>query len=95
MFRRSASGLRLQPPISDVGRRCAVWRHSAAVPKPYVNLRFTVDSMMLRRTNSWLVNYTLRRRVCSLVRKALGFAIVLSGFAVILVYLVRRVSTVQ
>ncbi len=47
---------------------------------------------MLRRTSSQFDQYMLRRRVRTLVRKAVGFAIFVSGFAVIVVYLVRRVS---
>jgi hypothetical protein len=46
--------------------------------------------MMLRRTSSWFVRYTLRRRVRVLVRKAIGFAIVVSGYAVIAAYLLAR-----
>jgi predicted nucleotidyltransferase len=45
---------------------------------------------MLRRTNRWLISYALRERARSLMRKALGFAIFLSGFAVMGGYLVRR-----
>jgi hypothetical protein len=73
--------------------RCSIGRQQPSLP--YINLCFAVDRVMLRRTSSWLVNYTLRRRACSLMRKALGFVIVLSGFTVILVYLVRRLSSVQ
>ncbi|MGF6971005.1 hypothetical protein OKW43_008100 [Paraburkholderia sp. WC7.3g] len=40
---------------------------------------------MLRRTSSWFVHYTL-------ARKAIGLAIFVSGSAVIVVYLLRRVS---
>lgn len=47
---------------------------------------------MLRRTSSWFVRYTFRRRVRTLVRKAIGFTIFVSGFAVIVVHLLRRVS---
>jgi len=45
---------------------------------------------MLRKTSSWFVRYTFRRRVRTLVRKAVGFAIFVGGFAVIVVYLLRR-----
>ncbi|SDR50361.1 hypothetical protein SAMN05445850_5046 [Paraburkholderia tuberum] len=47
---------------------------------------------MLRRTSSWFVRYTLRARVRTLARKAIGLAIFVSGSAVIVVYLLRRVS---
>jgi hypothetical protein len=50
---------------------------------------------MLRRTRSWRVRYLLRWRVCTLLRKAIGVAIVIGGFAVIAVYLLRRVSAVE
>lgn len=48
--------------------------------------------MMLRKTSSWFVRYTFRRRARTLVRKAVGFAIFGSGVAVIVVYLMRRMS---
>ena len=47
---------------------------------------------MLRRINSWLEFHLVQRRVCSLMRKAIGFAIVVSGFAVFMDYLVRGVA---
>jgi hypothetical protein len=50
--------------------------------------------MMLRRTSGWFVRYTLRQRACPLIRKAIGFAILIGGFAVIAVYLARRISAV-
>jgi hypothetical protein len=48
--------------------------------------------MMLRRTSSWVVHYAFRQRVRTLVREAIGFAIFISGLAVIAEYLLRRVS---
>jgi hypothetical protein len=48
--------------------------------------------MMLRKTSSWVVRYTFRRRVRSVVRKAFGFSIFGSGFTVIVVYLLQLMS---
>jgi hypothetical protein len=48
--------------------------------------------MMLRRTSPWFARYTFRLRVRTLMRKVIGLAIFVSGFAVIVVYLLRRVS---
>jgi hypothetical protein len=45
---------------------------------------------MLRRTRSSFIRYTLRRRFFTLVRKAIGFAIVVGGFAVIVMHLLVR-----
>ena len=47
---------------------------------------------MLRKTSSWYVRYTFRQRVRTLVRKVVGFVVFGSGFAVIVVYLLRRMS---
>jgi hypothetical protein len=51
-----------------------------------------MDRIMLRRTSSQFDHYTVRRRVLTLVRKAIGFAIFVSGFAVITVHLLRRLA---
>jgi hypothetical protein len=45
---------------------------------------------MLRRTRSSFIRYTLRRHMVKLVRKAIGFAIVIGGFAVIAMHLLGR-----
>jgi hypothetical protein len=44
---------------------------------------------MLRKTDDWLVKYAQRRSVRSRVRRVVGFAVVIGGYVVIAVYLLR------
>jgi hypothetical protein len=48
---------------------------------------------MSGRTSSWLVCCTLWRCGRTLARQAIGLAIFFSGFVVIVVYVLRRLST--
>jgi hypothetical protein len=47
---------------------------------------------MMCKTDSPVVLYPFRRRVWTLAHKAVGFAIFVSGVAVIALYLLRRIS---